>query len=98
MSEKLLNLLRQHHVERLIADAELIRDWPDSAERIDAARRHIRQAMYLRTLGKGDHQRPQINVHTSITEEELQQIFGILDFAVEPAEELQADRWQDLAG
>ena len=83
-------------MERLIEDAELIRDWPDVTERLEAARRHIRQAMYLWTLGRGDNKQPRINVHTSITEDELQQVFCILDFAIEPVERLSIDPWQDL--
>lgn len=83
-------------MERLIDDAELIRDWPHVGERLEAARRHIRQAMYLWTLGRGDHKQHRINAYTSITNEELHEVFSILDFAIEPVGKPSTDLWQDL--
>lgn len=90
---RLQESLCQRRFDRLIADAELIHDWPDQTERLDAACRLIRRAMYLGALGHGDRAQPNVNVDTSITDEEFDQVFRILAFDVPPVSKPTVDRW-----
>ena len=69
MSESLATLLRRRREEHLVADAETVRDYPDSAERLDYARRLVREAMLQCTLG-------------NIGQEAESRVFTILSFAM----------------
>ena len=51
MSESLATLLRRRREEHLIADAEAVRDHPDAVERLEYARRIVREAMLQCVLG-----------------------------------------------
>jgi hypothetical protein len=63
--ENLAAVLRRHRVNALIAEAEIIRDFPDGDERTCHAETHIREAMYQKVIG-------------NITAEEQRRIFSIL--------------------
>lgn len=80
----LLTLLRHRHVEALVSDAETIRGWHEPAERMNAAQRHLNNAMYERAVGR-------------ITDGELEQISRLLSFAIEPVSHPPRDAWNDLA-
>ncbi len=75
----LRSLLRDRHAQHFLADAELIRDYPDGPDRTAEAERHVRQAMLDFTLG-------------AITDEERGKIFDILSFAIPPLPEYLAKR------
>lgn len=70
-AQPLRDALRARRVQARIADAEFIRDYPDSPERREEAERHVRDAMYECTLGH-------------ITDDERARILHILAFAVPP--------------
>jgi hypothetical protein len=69
MAEDLSFRLHALCVDHLLRAAETIRDWPQPTERMDQAIRHIREAMYLCTVGK-------------ITQAEESQVYSILAFAM----------------
>ena len=69
MSESLAKVLHDHRVDALIAEAEFIRDWPDSSERIEEATVLIREAMLRCTTGRISHA-------------EESRVFSILSFAM----------------
>ena len=69
MAESLAGRLHTLRIEQLRRAAEAIRDWPAGPERIDQAMRHIREAMYLCTIGK-------------LSQAEESRIFSILAFAM----------------
>ena len=77
MSAPLAVRLHAQHVEHLVRSAEAIRDWPAGSERLDQAMRHIREAMYLCTIGK-------------LNQAEESQLFSILSFAM-PASDARFD-------
>lgn len=83
--EPLRETLRRRRTNAFIADAELIRDAPDSEERQDEARRTIRNAMLLFALRK-------------ITRAERDRILDILSFATitEPTPEPEPPLYRDL--
>lgn len=68
-TESLAETLRLRRVETLQSDAELIRDHPDAAERIQEAQRLIREAMCEQALGR-------------MTLAERDRIMDVLSFAV----------------
>jgi len=79
MPDSLAARLRTIHVDHLIRSAEAIRDWPNRAERIEQAIRHIRQAMFLCAVGK-------------ITQVEESRVFSLLSFAMpEPDAPFESD-------
>lgn len=69
MPERLANVLRQKRAEALLDQAELVRRWPDATDRIEHARQLVREAMYLRGLGR-------------ITQAEESQVFTLLSFVM----------------
>ena len=69
MSDSLAVLLRRRREQHLIADAEIVRDHPDATERLDYARRLVREAMLQCVLG-------------SIGQETETRVFTILAFAM----------------
>ena len=69
MSDSLAVLLRRRREQNLIADAELVRDHPDATERLDYARRLVREAMLQCVLG-------------NIGQETETRVFTILAFAM----------------
>ncbi len=69
MSASLAKVLHGHRVDALISEAQLIRDWPESPERIEEATMLIREAMLRCTTG-----------HISHAEES--RVFSILSFAM----------------
>lgn len=69
MTESLTSLLRQRSIENLFSDAELIRDWPEGEQRLAAAKRLIRSAMYRTAVGE-------------IAERDRSAIFALLEFAL----------------
>jgi hypothetical protein len=77
MSAPLAVCLHSLHMEHLVRSAEAIRDWPRCDERLEQAVRHIRDAMYLCTVGK-------------ITQAEESLLFSILSFAM-PAPDARFD-------
>jgi hypothetical protein len=58
-------ILRRNEVQTSIHNAEIVREYPDSPERTDAAREQVHRAMYRAALGQ-------------ITENERTQILAIL--------------------
>jgi hypothetical protein len=73
-NHSLRGLLREQHVRARIEAAELIRDYPDSPERVAEAERQVRQVMLEFTVG-------------AISDEERNRILEILAFAVPPLPE-----------
>ena len=69
-SSPLTETLRRRRFEAMQADAELARDHPDGDERMQEAKRLVREAMYCQTLGR-------------ITLAERDRILDTLSFAVE---------------
>jgi hypothetical protein len=69
MPESLAILLRHRREEHLVADAQFVRDHPDSTERLDYARRIIRDAMLQCVLG-------------SISQEAETRVLTVLSFAM----------------
>lgn len=67
MPEALRGVLHQRRVAALVADAEFIRDQPDSGDKIEEAKRHIREAMLLYALRR-------------ITRAERDRLLAILSF------------------
>ena len=62
-------MLHERRVKALVADADFIRDQLDTDERMDEAKRHVREAMLQHALGR-------------ISIEERDRILDILLFAV----------------
>jgi hypothetical protein len=50
MTAGLPAILRQREVNAMLDDAKLTRDWPDCQEKLDAASRQVRMALYKRVL------------------------------------------------
>ena len=69
MPESLACLLRRRREQHLIADAEVVRDHPDSAQRLDFGRRLVRESMLQCVLG-------------NISQETENRVFTILSFAM----------------
>jgi hypothetical protein len=69
MQETLAGRLHALHAEHVVRSAEIIRDWPDTLERLDQAIIYIREAMYLCTVNR-------------ISYVEESRIFSILSFAM----------------
>lgn len=73
-SSSLRSRLRERRVLGLLADAEFIRDHPDSPERTAEAERFVRETMLQFTMG-------------AITDEERARIHELLAFAIPPLPE-----------
>jgi hypothetical protein len=69
MPTSLNDRLHELYVDHLVRTAEMTRDWPESAERMDQATRQVREAMVLSAIGK-------------ITHAEKSQLFSVLAFAM----------------
>ena len=69
MSETLTSVLRRHRAGALIAEAEVIRESADGADRTREAERHVREAMLQRVLG-------------NLTAEEECRILSLLHFVM----------------
>jgi hypothetical protein len=69
VQENLAAILRTKRAEALIAQAQIIRHYPDDSDRIEEAGKHIRETTLQRALGV-------------ITAEEEYRIFSILCFAM----------------
>lgn len=67
----LRSLLRDRHVQHLLADAELLRDHPDCLDRTAEAERLVRQAMLEFAVG-------------AISDDERSKVLQILAFAIPP--------------
>ncbi len=67
--DSLANALHRHQVEALIAEADLIRDWPEGSDRTDQAIVLIREAMVRCATGR-------------ITQADESRVFSILSFAM----------------
>jgi hypothetical protein len=80
----LANLLRHHHVDGLIQEAEMIRTWPEPTERANAATRCVQQAMYEQAIGQ-------------LSADELKRLTDLLACAVEPAPAASTPRTLDPA-
>ena len=74
MSPSLAARLHVLRMQGLLTAAETIRDWPAGEERIEFARRHIREAMLLGTIGR-------------ISQAEESRIFTLLTFAMPQADD-----------
>ena len=68
-SGPLSDSLHRLRVAAMIAEAKLVFEWHDSAERLHVAAKLIRQAMYLQTIGE-------------ISQAEESAVFSILAFAM----------------
>jgi hypothetical protein len=69
MMDSLALILRCRREQHLIADAEIVRGHPDATERLDYARRLVREAMLQCVLG-------------NISQETESRVFTILAFAM----------------
>ena len=69
MPERLAKVLHEHRIDALIAEAELIRDWPDTPDRTEHATLLIRDAMIRCATGRISHA-------------EESRVFSILAFAM----------------
>ena len=56
-------------VDCMVAEAELIRDWPEGEDRTEYAMRHLREARLQNVLG-------------NLTQHEQYRVFSILSFAM----------------
>lgn len=83
MAVTLAERLQTMYLDHMVGAAETIRDWPDAAERMEQAIRHVRQAMYLCSIGK-------------LNQTDESRIFSILAFAMpEPDSSLEDDTLAD---